>query len=119
MLWEVCVRPKANPPIVLYLNRISTFQNIYLKESVTKTTRLITPRGVSPEGGAGVLVPTLGFYKNRGLGGSKKSFKRNPKLFAYPTLNPGDSPVSDSFEQKLIVSDSLLSVLNWFITYVL
>ena len=67
--------------------------------------KLASCRGVT-RGWAGVLVPTLGFYKNRGLGWAKRiKGKQNPKippilLFAYPASNPGDAP--DQFLQNCI-----------------
>ena len=57
-------------------------------------------RGVT-RGWAGVLVPTLGFYKNSGLGWAKKiKGRQDPNFFhasRYSTFcsrtsNPGDAP---------------------------
>ena len=60
-------------------------------------------RGVT-RGWAGVLVPTLGFCKDWGLGWATKingkqithkiSHFRAILLFAYPSLNPGEVPVN-------------------------
>ena len=55
---------------------------------------IFNDQGRHQRGGAGVLVPNLGFYKNRGLGWVKKLSVAKPQnisilLFACPTLNPG------------------------------
>ena len=73
-------------------------------------------------GWAGVLVYTLGFYKNKGLGWAKTirvsktpKFYRAILLVAYPTLNPGDAPDSDCpyhidiYIKMLIYVDSVMS----------
>ena len=64
--------------------------------------RCIRDRSVT-RGWADVLVSTLGFHKNGGLGWAKKvKDRQNPPkkialrtiiIFAYPTLTPGDAPV--------------------------
>ena len=51
---------------------------------------MIKSRGVT-RGRAGVLVPTLGFYKNMVLGGAKPQ-NSHDSTFCYPTLNPNNAP---------------------------